>query len=103
MFDCARQLQSTKHTFFSENSSLRIERIYATNDVKAVSVRVSQSHFSDHYALVMQIDIAQQASRGKGYWKNNITFYQNETFLKDLKMKWKTWKKKQNSLSLVEW
>ena len=27
----------------------------------------------------------------------------NETFLKDLETKWKIWKKKQSSLSLVEW
>ena len=36
-------------------------------------------------------------------WKNNVTCCQNETFLKDLETKWKIWKKKQNSLSFVEW
>ena len=41
MFDCAMQLQQTKHTFFSEISSSRIDRIYASNDVNVVSVRVS--------------------------------------------------------------
>ena len=45
MFDCATQLQSTKHTFFSENSSSRIDRIYASNDVNMVSVCVSQITF----------------------------------------------------------
>ena len=103
MLDCAIQLQLTKHTFFSENSSSRIDRIYATNDVKAVSARVSPNHFSDPNALVVQVDIALPASRGKGYWKNNIICYQNEAFLIDLETKWKFWKKKQNSLSLVEW
>ena len=102
MFDCATRLQSTKRTFFSENSSSRIDCIYAANDVNVVSVRVSPNHFSDHNALVVQVDIALQASRGKGYWKNNVTCYQNEAFLIDLKRKWKFWKKKQNSLSLVE-
>ena len=82
MFDCPIQLQSTKHTFFSENSSSRIDRIYATNDVKAVSARVSPKHFSNHIAFVVQVDIAIQVSRGKGY--------QNETFLKASEMKWKT-------------
>ena len=103
MFDCATQLQQTKHTFFSEISSSRIDRIYASNEVNVVSVRVSPSHFSDHNALTAQVDIPLQASRGKGYWKNNVTCYQNETFLNELESKWKIWKKKQNSLSLVEW
>ena len=48
MFDCATQLQQTKHTFFSEISSSRIDRIYASNDVNVVSVRVMPNHFSDH-------------------------------------------------------
>ena len=68
-----------------------------------VSVRVSPNHFSDHNALIVQVDIPLQASRGKGYWKNNVKCYQNETFLIDLETKWKIWKKKQNSLSLVGW
>ena len=79
MFDCARQLQQTKNTFFSEISSSRIDRIYASNDVNVVSVRVSPNHFSDHNALIVQVDIPLQASRGEGYWKNNVTCYQNET------------------------
>ena len=54
-------------------------------------------------ALIVQVDIPLQASRGKGYWKNKVTCYQNEAFLTNLETKWKIWKKKQNSLSLVEW
>ena len=77
MFDCAMQLQQTKHTFFSEISSSRIDRIYASNDVNVVFVRVSPNHFSDHNALIVQVDIPLQASRGKGYWENNVTCYQN--------------------------
>ena len=77
------------HVFFPENSSSRIDRIYATNDAKAVSARVSPNHFSDHNALVVQVDFALQASRGKGYWKNDVTCYQNEAFLIDLETKWK--------------
>ena len=103
MFDCATQLQQTKHTRFSEISSSRIDRIYASNDVNVVSVRVLPNHFSDHNALIVQVDIPLQTSRGKGYWKNNVTCYENEAFLTDLKTKWKIWKNKQNSLSLVEW
>ena len=89
---------------FSENSSSRIDRIYASNDVNVVFVRVSPNHFSDHNALIVQVDIPLQASRGKGYWKNNITCYQNETFRKDLETKWKICKKKSKIVwGLVEW
>ena len=87
MFDCATQLQQTKHTFFSEILSSRIDRIYASNDVNVVSVRVSPNHFSDHNALIVQVDISLQAARGKEYWKNNLTCYQNEAFLNDLESK----------------
>ena len=52
-----------------------------------VSVRVSPNHFSDHNALTVQVDITLQASRGKGYWKNNVTCYQNENFFKRFKKK----------------
>ena len=103
MFDCATKLQQTKHTYFSEISSSRIDRIYASNDVNVVSVRVSPNHFSDHKVLIAQVDIPLQTSRGKGYWKNNVTCYENEIFLNDLETKWKFWKKQQKSLSLVEW
>ena len=67
MFDCATQVQQTKHTFFSEISSSRIDRIYAFYDVNVVSVRVLPNHFSDHNAVIVQVDIPSQASRGKGY------------------------------------
>ena len=93
MFDCATQLQPTKHTFFSEISSSRIDRICASNDLNVVSVRVSPNHFSDHNTLIVQVDIPLQASRGKGYWKNNVTCYQNEAILIDLETKWRIWKK----------
>ena len=82
-----------KHTFFSEISSSKIDRIYASNDVNVVSVRVSPNHFSDHNALIVQVDIPLLASRGKGCWKNNVTCYQNEAFLTDLETKWKISKK----------
>ena len=72
--------KQTKHTFFSEISSSRIDRIYAFNDVNVVSVRVSPNHFSDHNTLIVQVDIPLQASRGKKYWKNNVTCYENKRF-----------------------
>ena len=65
MFDRATQLQQTKHTFFLENSSSRIDRIYAFNDINVVSVRVSPNHFSHHNALIVQVDIPLQAREAK--------------------------------------
>ena len=59
--------------------------------------------FSDHNALIVQVDISLQASRGKGCWKSNVACYQHEAFLNDLESKRKIWKKQQNSLSLVQW
>ena len=68
-----------------------------------VSVRVSPNHFSGHNALVVQVDIPLQALRGKGYWKNNVTCYQNDTYFKRLRNEMEKLENKQNSLSLVEW
>ena len=79
--------------FLQKFSSSRIDRIYASNDVNVISVRVSPNHFSDQNASIVQVDIPLQASRGKGYWKNNLTCYQNEAVLIDLETKWKIWKK----------
>ena len=105
MFDCYTKLQpqNRKHTFFSKNSSSKIDRVYATDDVSAISARVSSNHFSDHDTVIVQFDIPLQQSRGIGYWKNNVSCYQNEAFLQDFENKWQTWKKTQDSLNPVEW
>ena len=89
MFDCYIKLQpqNRKHTFFSENSSSRIDCIYATDDVNATSARVSPNQFSDHDTEIVQFDIPLQPSRGRGYWKNNVTCYQNEACLQDFENK----------------
>ena len=65
MFDCATQLQHTKHTFFSEISSSRIDRIHASNDVNVVSAPVSPNHFLDHDALIVQVDILYKRREAK--------------------------------------
>ena len=69
MFDCCAGLQqeNRKHTYYNENSSLRTDRIYATNDVKAVSARVSPHQFSDHDTVIARFNIPLRAARGKGY------------------------------------
>ena len=65
--------------------------------------RVSPNQFSDHDTVIVQFDIPLQLSRGRGYWRNNVTCYQNEAFLQDFENKWQTRKKTQDSLSPVEW
>ena len=65
MFDCATQLQPTKHTFFSEFSSSRVDRIYASYDVNVVSLHVSPNHFSDHNALIVQVEFLYKRREGK--------------------------------------
>ena len=105
MFDCCegQQQENRKHTFFSENSSLRIDRIYATNEVKASSARVLPNQFSDHDILIAQFNIPLPMVRGRGYWKNNVTCFQDEKFLKDFETKWQNWKQTKSSLGLVDW
>ena len=103
MFDSHTKLQSKKHTCFGENFSLRIDRIYATSDVNAVSARFLPNQFSDHDTVIAQFDIHFQPSRGRGYWKNNVTCFQDNTFLQDFENKWQIWKKTKNSLGPVEW
>ena len=103
MFDSHTKLQLKKHTCFGENFSSRIDRIYATRDVNAVSARVLPNQFSDHDTVITQFDIHLQPSRGRGYWKNNVTCFQDNTFLQDFENKWQNWKKTKNSLGPVGW
>ena len=105
MFDCCeeQQQEKRKHTFFSPNLSSRIDRIYATDDVKAVSARVLPNQFSDHDILTAQFNISLRMVRGRGYWKNNVTCYQDEKFLKDFETEWQNWKQTKSSLVLVDW
>ena len=102
MFDCCKELQqeNRKHTFYSENSSSRIDRIYANNDVKAGSARVSPNQFSDHDILIAQFNIPLPMVRGRGYWKNNVTCFQVEKFLKEFEIKCQSWKETKNGLGL---
>ena len=90
MFDCCegQQQENRKHTFFNENSSSRIDCIYATNDVKAGSARVLPNQFSDHDILIAQFNISLPMARGRRYWKNNVTCFQDEKFLQDFETKW---------------
>ena len=105
MFDCCegQQQENRKHTYFSPNLSSRIDRIYATNDVKAISARVLPNQFSDHDTLIAQFNIPLPMVRGRGYWKNNVTCYQDENFLKDFETNWQNWKQTKSSLGLVDW
>ena len=82
MFDCCegQQQENRKHTFFSPNLSSGIDRIYATNDVEAISARVLPNQFSDHVTLIAQFNIPLPMVRGRGYWKNNVTSYQGREF-----------------------
>ena len=41
--------------------------------------------------------------RGQGYWKNNVTCFQDEKFLKDFEIKWHNWKQTNSSLGLDDW
>ena len=103
MFDSHTKLHSKKHTCFGENFSSRIDCIYATCDVSVVSTRVLPNQFSDHDTVIVQFDIHLQPSRGRGYWKNNVTCFQDNTFLQDFENKWQNWKKTKNNLGPVEW
>ena len=75
IFDSHTKLQSKQHTCFGENFSSRIDRIYATSDVNAVSARVLPNQFSDHGTVIAQFDIHLKPSRCRGYWKNNVTCF----------------------------
>ena len=66
MFDSHAKLQSKKHMCFGKNSSSRIDRIYATSDINAVSAHVLPNQFSDHDTVIAQFDIPLQPSRGRG-------------------------------------
>ena len=41
--------------------------------------------------------------RGRGYWKYNVTCFQDENFLEDFETKWQNWKQTKSSLGLVDW
>ena len=105
MIDCCegQQQENLKDTFFSPNSSSRIDRIYATNDVEASSARVLPNQFSDHDILIAQFNIPLPMVRGRGYRKNNVTCFQDENFLKDFETKWQNWKQTKGNLGLVDW
>ena len=100
MFDSHTKLQSKKHTCFGENFSSRIDRIYATSDVNAASARVLPNQFSDHDTVIAQFDIHLQPSRGRGYWKNNVTFFKTTLFRRISKTNGKIGRKQKTAWAL---
>ena len=100
MFDSDTKLQSKKNTCFGENFSSRIDRIYATSDVSAVSARVLPNQFSDHDTVITQFDIHLQPSRGRGYWKNNVNVFKTTLFCKISKTNGKIGRKQKTAWAL---
>jgi len=72
-----------EYTFISQTSKSRIDRIYAAKSIKVISTQVIPNQYSDHDTVVTQFDVPLQTKRGKGFWKNNSSVYENKLFLED--------------------
>ncbi|XP_071849885.1 uncharacterized protein [Apostichopus japonicus] len=81
------------HTWFRFNNSQssRLDRIYSSRDFFVNKATTSPIPYSDHKPIQVNIKIPHTATRGKGYWKYNVSLNNDKEFCKELRVYYKLW------------
>ena len=102
-YRCLYPFQSG-HTWFCQQQSARIDRLYVPSMFGVTSVSTSSLPFSDHNPVYAEFQVIMSKDRGKGYWKYNVSLNSNERFVKDLRFHYRLWSTlKPGYESLLEW
>ena len=87
------------------NMQSRIDRIYIAN--KFYKYKIKSSHvdinFSDHNAILCDIQIPKQIERGKGSWKLNTSLLDKKQNIEILKHYWEEWRENKIFMNPLEW
>ena len=89
-----------------ENISSRLDRIYIPSvwSPGVEKVYIHPFAWSDHDMCTMAFFLPQQAKRGRGIWKMNLSHIESEAFQKEITSFWKDWKnQKTNYFDLGLW
>jgi len=72
------------------HSQARLDRIYVSKEILIAKQYSIPESLSDHDIVVLQIENIITPERGKGTWKNNIKFYESDSF-QELTTRWPKW------------
>ena len=84
------------YTHYTAKGASRIDRIYLTRQLLTSKQGVESiaAAFTDHLAVILRVSLsAPCTTRGKGYWRMNPTFLDDQHFLRTFKQHWDMWKK----------
>jgi exonuclease III len=89
----------TGYTHFTRMGASRIDRLYVTWNLleNKSSMAVLPLAITDHLAVVLRIRWGNPiATRGRGYWKLNISLLDNPEIRDRLRESWNSWKRNSN-------
>ena len=80
--DICREIFPIKpfYTFRRGITKSRIDKIYATKNIKAIEYKQESFSLSDHEIVSVEIIYENNCNKGKGIWRNKTKFYEKENF-----------------------
>ena len=77
------------------NISSRLDRIYVDSTWTPLvkSCYITPFVWSDHDMVVMSFSLPNTVTRGRGFWKMNLTLLEDDSFKADVEKFWAEWKK----------
>lgn len=88
LIDTWRKIKHTKRTFTYHNYNnpihSRIDRIYATQNLKLNNINLIPKNLSDHNMISLTIQIKKQKPKGNGFWKLNTSILKKKRFQRNL-------------------
>ncbi|KAJ8018444.1 hypothetical protein HOLleu_43568 [Holothuria leucospilota] len=107
LVDCYGRMHpsSPGHTWSCLNSSSRIDRIYLPREFKITKATSTPFPFSDHNPVIVDFQLpCTPKSKGKGYWKYNVSLNDSDEFCTDLRMNYQLWSSlKEGFYSKLDW
>ena len=82
------------YTYYGAHSASRIDRIYVTRQLqmRAPTVDLFATAFSDHHAVMFHVPLScSPLRRGRGYWKMNVSYFHDKSWLTDFSRQWTSW------------
>jgi hypothetical protein len=87
---------NTIFTHYTTKGASRIDRIYVTENLKRTQqgAETVAAVFTDHMAIILRLSIdIPSMTRGRGYWRMNVSYLREPPLHHRLQKAWKTWRR----------
>ena len=93
--DTWRKKKHTKIAFtyhnYNQTIHSRIDRIYATKNLKIQNTTIQPNPLSDHEIVSLTLEITKQKPKGRGIWKLYTSILKQKYFKEIFQKFWKNW------------